>query len=217
MSLALLSLAGSGCAQVDSDSVGGKQGVQHGTGAACICRTADCTGLAPTATNGCKQGETKNIWLPSLDPPVVHQCPSGVDYCPCETSDGAFVDATSEDACTGRSQGLSDEQVAKMIENNLDPAKHECGCCQCNAIAGGGTTLDKTCDEGHIDAWDPEVHACDSGFWIVVFVALTLIGGGVAGVYLTKRKKAQMAEQEMEDKATLGSFDKKGLSDDADE
>lgn len=84
-------------------------------------------------------------------------------------------------------------------------------------LRGGGTTLDKTCDEGHIDAYDQDVHACDSNFWVWMFVMLTLIGGGAAGVYLTKRKKALMAEQEMEDKATLDTFNKRGVSDDVDE
>lgn len=204
--VALLNLASSGCAQ-DSDSIGGKQGVEHGTGQACICRTADCTGLEPSETNGCKANEAKNIWLPTSAPGVVHQCPVGVLQCPCETSDGAYVHANTEFECTGKTQGLSDAQVEKMIANGVDPAKHQCGCCHCNAIAGGGTELDKTCDEGHVDAWNPDVHACDSNFWIIVFVFLTLIGGGAAGIYLTKRKKAQMAEQEMEDKAALDGLD----------
>lgn len=208
--LAALSLAASGRAQeqINSDSVGGKQGVQHGTGQACICRTADCTGLEPTATNGCKAGETENIWHEANQ-----QCPEGVSYCPCETSDGLYVDAQTEDACLRRSQGLSDAQVAKMVENGLDPAKHECGCCHCNSIAGGRTSVTKLCDEGHVDAWDPEVHSCDSSFWIVVAVAVVLIGGGATGVYLTKKKKAQMADQEMQDKSTLDGWKKENTSD----
>ena len=206
ISLALLSLVGPGCAQ-NSDSIGGKQGVDHGTGQACICHTADCTGLEPSETNGCKAGQTINVWLPTSAPDAVHQCPTGVLTCPCETSDGAYVNANTEEECTGKSQGLSQEQVDAMIANGVNPAKHECGCCHCNAIAGGGTELDKTCDEGHVEAWNPDVHVCDNNFWVVVFVVLTLIAGGAAGVYLTKRKKAQMAAQELEDKQALDSLD----------
>lgn len=73
--------------------------------------------------------------------------------------------------------------------------------------------MTKLCDEGHVDAWDPEVHSCDSSFWIVVAVAVVLIGGGATGVYLTKKKKAQMADQEMQDKSTLDGWKKENTSD----
>jgi hypothetical protein len=50
----------------------------------------------------------------------------------------------------------------------------------------------------------------------VVFVIFTLVGGGAAGVFLTKRKKEQMAEKNAQDKATLDEWDKSKESGDGD-
>lgn len=226
--LGVLSLAASARAQndnIDSNSAGGRQGVEHGTGQACVCRTADCTGLEPTDTNGCPpldpahpERDGKNRWLPDMGDHIniQHGCPDGVLECPCESAVGDYIDAGTKEECVGRTQGLTDAQVAKMVANGVDPAKHECGCCHCNAIAGGGTGLKKECDELDEEAWDPNVHACSSTFWIVVFVIFTLVGGGAAGVFLTKRKKEQMAEKNAQDKATLDEWDKSKESGDGD-
>ena len=189
----------------DISGSGGKSGVEHGTGQACVCRVADCTGLTPTKENGCPNDGTgtKNRWIPDN-----RSCPQGVNECPCETSDGHYVNAKDEHECHGKTQGLTTDQVLALEANGLDPAQHECQCCHCNAQVGGGTNLGKECDERNPEAWNPEVHSCSSSFWIVVFVVLTLAIGGVVGVQLTK-KKAEFEQREDENRDAMRDWDDK--------